>query len=99
MARVLVWIKLTKATPSKAVEQAKAPITLSVRTNRAVFGVPVAAYLHRSSALRKHTKRDMRRTIELPKSIRKLGKDTHLRLGVDRLFDIGHGRTKGNEEK
>src|SRR6266849_7597124 len=47
------------------------------------------------------TKRVVRRTIELPQSTGKLGKDTHLRLGVDRLFDIGHGRTnlKGNEEK
>jgi hypothetical protein len=98
VARALVWIRLTEATPGEAVEQAKAPITLPVRTDRATFGVPVAAYLHRSGALRKHTKRDMRRTIELPQSIEKVGKDTHLRLGVDRLFDIGHGRTKGNEE-
>jgi hypothetical protein len=97
VARVLVWIKLTKATPVEAVEQAKAPITLPVRTDRAIFGVPVATYLHRSSALRKHTKREVRRTIELPQSIGNMGNwaeklsDTHLRLGVDRLFGIGHG--------
>jgi hypothetical protein len=42
----------------------------------------------------KNTKRDMRHsTIELPQSIGKLGKDTYLRLGVDRFFDIGHGHT------
>jgi hypothetical protein len=66
VARVLVWIKLTKATRVEAVEQAKAPITLPVRTDRAISGVFVATHLHRSSALRKHTKRDVRRTIELP---------------------------------
>ena len=99
VARVLVWIQLTEATRGEAVEQAKAPITLPVRTDRAISDVSVAAYLHRSGALGKHTKRDMRRTIELPQSIGKLGKDTHLRLSVDRLFDIRHGRTKGNEEK
>jgi hypothetical protein len=95
VARVSVWVKLTEATPSEAVEQAKAPITLPVRTDRAISGVPVAAYLHRSGALRNHTKRDMHHIIELPQSIGKLGKDTHLRLDVDSLFDIGHGRTKG----
>jgi hypothetical protein len=93
VARVLVWIKLTEATPGEAVEQAKTPITLPVRTGRAIFGVPVATYVHRSGALQNHTKRDMRRTIELPQSVGKLGKDTHLRLCVDRLFDVGHGRT------
>lgn len=42
----------------------------------------------------KNTKRDMRNsTIESPQSIGELGKDTHLRLGVDWLFDIGHGHT------
>lgn len=66
VARVLVWIKLTKATAAEAVEQTEAPITLPVRTDRAVSGVPVAAYLHRSGALRKHTKRDMRRTLVIP---------------------------------
>jgi hypothetical protein len=96
VARVLVWIKLTEATAAEAVEQTEAPITLPVRTDRAIFGVPVAAYLHRSGALRKHTKRDTRRTIELSQSIGKLSKDTHLRLGDDSLFDIGHGRTESN---
>lgn len=73
-----VWIKikLTEPTPAEAVEQAKASITLPVRTDRAISGVPVAAYLHRSDALQKHAKRDMRRTFELPQSFGKLGKDT-----------------------
>ncbi len=103
MVSIMMWksgsrfgldqIELTEATPGEAVEQAKAPITLPVRTDSAISGVPVAAYLHRGGALQKHTKRDMRRTIELPQSTGKLGKDTHLRLCVDRLFDIGHGRT------
>jgi hypothetical protein len=35
----------------------------------------------------------------LPQSIGKLGRDTHLRLGIDRLFDIGHGRTKGKRRE
>jgi len=41
-----------EATAAEAVEQTEAPITLPVRTDRAIFGVPVAAYLHRSGALR-----------------------------------------------
>ena len=56
VVRVVVWsvwikIKLPEATPAEAVEQAKAPITLPVRTDRAIFGVSVAAYLHRNGAL------------------------------------------------
>jgi hypothetical protein len=48
MARVLVGSMYKGHT----VEQAKAPITLPIRTNRAVSDVPVAAYyLHRDRAL------------------------------------------------
>lgn len=46
VARVLVWnlwIKLTEATSAEAAEQAKAPITLPIRTDRAILGIPVAA--------------------------------------------------------
>jgi len=41
-----------ETTPAEALEQAKAPTTLPVRTGRAISGVPTAAYLHRSDALR-----------------------------------------------
>lgn len=49
----------TKAKPAEAVEQTKAPFTPPIRTNRAIFGIPVAANRHLRSALGKHTKYDM----------------------------------------
>lgn len=48
----------TKAKPAEAVEQTKAPFTPPIRTNRAIFGIPVAANRHLRSALGKHTKYD-----------------------------------------
>jgi hypothetical protein len=46
----------TQATPAEAVEQAKAPVTPPIRTNWTIFGVLVAAHLHRRSALKKALK-------------------------------------------
>jgi hypothetical protein len=43
----------TKATPAEAVEQAKAPVTLPIRTDWAILGVLVATHLHRRSVLKK----------------------------------------------
>ena len=102
VARVLVRIKLTKATSFEAVEQAKAPIALPVRTDRAIFGVPVATYLHRGNALRKTCKNAsdaLHNSLSCPSRLEFRETETHLRLGVDRLFDIGHSRTKGREGK
>jgi len=44
--------RAAEATPGEAVEQAKAPTTFPIRADRHVFGILVAACLHRSSALR-----------------------------------------------
>jgi hypothetical protein len=73
-----------------------APVALPIRSDRAIFGIPVAAYLHWSSALRNTQKSDMvvQRAGELPQSIRKPGKHTHPGLGTDRvhrLLVFGHG--------
>jgi hypothetical protein len=85
-----VLVLHTGATAAEAVKHAMAPVALPIRSDRAIFSIPVTAYLHWSSALRNNAKKchGARRAGELPISIRKLSKHTHPGLGTDRVHGL-----------